>query len=306
MKHILTGKQFGEKAILKEIFSRAKEFEDADKLGKIPQLLERKVVATLFFEPSTRTRLSFSAAAVKLGAKLISAENAAESSTAIKGETIEDITKIVSGYADIIVMRHPEKGAAEKAATTSHSPIINAGDGTHEHPTQALLDIYTMEQELGGLDGKTIVFIGDHRNGRTLHSMIALLALYKLKVICVSPDELRLPSEYKEVLKNSGVEFKETENLDEVLREADVLYVARIMKERFSSVADYERLKDSYNVNTDTLKKMKSTAIVMAALPRVGEIDPAIDSDPRAAYFREAKNGMYVRMALLLYALGAQ
>lgn len=304
MKHILKGAELADKNLLERLFARAGEFEARDKKGEVLEILRGKIIATLFFEPSTRTRLSFEAAVLKLGGQVLSTENAAVASTAIKGETIEDMAKIISGYADAIVMRHPEAGAAEMAASVSASPLVNAGDGTHEHPTQALLDVYTMQKELGGLDGKTLVFIGDHRSGRTLHSMLPMLLLYKVKIILVSPKELRLPEEYKKMLAGASISFEETEELDPVLPEADVLYVARIMKERFSSKEEYERLKDSYLTNKNTLAKMKKTAIVMAALPRVGEIDPSIDSDPRAAYFREAKNGLYVRMALLCYALG--
>ncbi|MDP9249524.1 MAG: aspartate carbamoyltransferase [bacterium] len=303
MNHVLTGKQFADKGLIEKLFAQASEFEKKDAKGEIINLLAGKIVAVIFFEPSTRTRLSFSAAALKLGGQIISAENAAQFSTAVKGETLEDIARIVSGYADAIVMRHPENGAAERAAQTSVVPVINAGDGTHEHPTQALYDVYTMHKELGGLDGKTIVFMGDHKNGRALHSMIPMLALYKVKIIFVSPIELRLPDSYKLMLDAAGVKFEETVDPTPVLPEADVLYVARIMKERFSSTEEYERLKDAYLTNQQTLEQMKKSAIIMAALPRVGEIDPAIDSDPRAAYFREAKNGLYVRMALLLYAL---
>jgi aspartate carbamoyltransferase catalytic subunit len=303
MNHILTGKQLADRKLMEELFKTAQEFENRDKKGEVLDVFKGKIVATLFFEPSTRTRLSFEAAVLKLGGQVLSTENAAGASTAIKGETIEDIARIVSGYADMIVIRHPEAGSVERAASTSQSPVINAGDGTHEHPTQALLDVYTMQKELGGLDGKTVVFIGDHRNGRTLHSMLPMLVLFKVKIILVSPEELRLPDEYKEMLTGANVPFEEVVELESVLGEADVLYVARIMKERFSSPEEYERLKDSYLTNKDTLSKMKSTAVVMAALPRVGEIDPNIDSDPRAAYFREAKNGLYVRMALLVYAL---
>jgi aspartate carbamoyltransferase catalytic subunit len=304
MKHILTGKQMADKKILETIFARAKELEERDNKKEIFNILAGKIIATIFYEPSTRTRFSFEAATLKLGGQIISAENAAQASTAVKGETLEDIARIVGGYVDAIVLRHPEIGAAERAATTSPVPVINAGDGVHEHPTQALLDVYTMTKELGNLDGRTLVFIGDHRSGRTLHSMLPLLTLYSVKIVLVSPKELRLPDEYKQMLTDAKIIFEEMESPDAVLPVADVLYVARIMKERFSSAEEYERLKNSYITNAETLKKMKPNAIVMAALPRVGEIDPAIDSDPRAAYFREAKNGLYVRMALLLYVLG--
>ncbi len=303
MPNILTGKQFADKNLIKEIFSRAAEFQAADLLGKVPKLLDGKIVSTVFFETSTRTRFSFESAALKLGGQIISMADP-KTSSASKGESLEDSIKIISGYADVLVLRHPENGAVEIAAGVSSVPVINAGDGTNEHPTQALFDVYTMIKELGSLDGKTIIFMGDHRSGRALHSMLPILALYQVKSVFVSPAELKLPDPYKQILTDAGIKFEEMTDPEAVLPEVDVLYVGRIMKERFSSAEEYERLKDSYITNLETLKKMKSTAIVMAALPRVGEIDPAIDADPRAAYFREAKNGLYVRMALLLYSLG--
>ena len=302
--HILTGSQFADRKLLDRIFVKASEFQEADQHLRMPKTLAGKIIATVFYEPSTRTRFSFEAAALKLGGQVISSQDASKSSTAVKGETLEDIARIISGYADAIVLRHPEKGAAARAATASAVPVINAGDGTNEHPTQALFDIYTMQKELGDLKGKTISFMGDHRSGRALHSMIPLLALYQVKLIFISPPELKLPEEYKTVLAEAKIQFKEVVDPAEALGDSDVLYIARIMKERFSSPEEYERLKDSYMTGTETLKKMKANAVIMAALPRVGEIDPAIDADPRAAYFREAKNGLYVRAALLLYALG--
>jgi len=303
MKNVLTGKQFADKKILEEIFAVAKELQDADVTGHVPKKLAGKVVATVFYEPSTRTRLSFESGALKLGAGVISLSDP-KSSSASKGETLEDSIKIVSSFSDIVVLRHPENGAAERAASVASTPVINAGDGTNEHPTQALYDVYTIEKELGSLDGKTIVYLGDHKSGRALHSILPMLLLYKVKIICVSPAELRLPDIYKKMITDAGVEFEEMVEIEPALKVADVLYVARIMKERFSSEEEYNRLKDSYLINMDTLKQMKPTAIIMAALPRVGEIDPAIDADHRAAYFRQAKNGLYVRMALLLYSLG--
>lgn len=298
--HILNGKQFSDRKAQDEVFDRAALLEAADKERKVPATLAGKILAAVFFEPSTRTRFSFTTAALKLGGQVITAENMGVSSTAAKGETLEDIARIVSGYADAIVMRHPENGAAERAARASEVPVVNAGDGTNEHPTQALLDIYTMRKELGAIDGKTLVFIGDHRSGRTLHSLLPMLTAYSnVRLILVSPKELRLPDAYKSMLTGSTVRLEEREDVAQILPETDILYVARIMKERFSSPEEYERLKDSYLTDTATLTKMKERSVVMAALPRVGEIDPAIDSDPRAAYFREARNGLYVRMALL-------
>lgn len=297
LKHILKAEQFTDIKELKKLFHLADTLREADEKGKIQQSLAGKIVATLFFEASTRTRLSFEAAALKLGASLVSTENAKESlSFSAKGETLQDTIRVVNYYADAIVLRHHEQGGARIAAEVSDVPIINAGDGVGEHPTQALGDIYTIQKELGRVNGLKIALVGDLLYGRTVHSLLPLLGLYKdVQVSLVSPPQLRMPEEYKK----GTAELKEFASLEEVLLEVDVLYVTRIQKERFASEAEYQKLKGSYIIDTASLKKLKKSAIIMHPLPRVDEIAPEVDSDPRAAYFRQAKNGLYLRMALL-------
>ncbi len=302
--HILSTKQFMDRNVLGRLFTESAELERLDIARALPQVLAGRILATVFYEPSTRTRFSFEAGMMKLGGQVITMENAGQASSAVKGETLEDAIRIIGGYADAIVLRHPETGTAARAAAASAVPVINGGDGTGEHPTQALFDVYTMQKELGTIEGRTITFVGDHRSGRAAHSISQLLGLYPgVKAIFVSPDALRLPEDYRAALVAQGITYEERNDLLPVLEQTDVLYIARIMKERFSSPEEYERLKDSYTINNETLRKMKKESIVMATLPRVGEINPEIDEDPRAAYFREAKNGLYVRMALLKQVL---
>ncbi len=305
MKHIISGKQFANKKLLEKILKRASAFELSDKKGKVPKLLKDKIVACIFFEPSTRTRLSFETAALKLGAQVISVENALASSSAYKGETLEDTTKIINGYADIFVLRHPESGAAERASKVSKIPVINAGDGAKEHPTQALLDLYTINKEHKKLENLTLVFVGDLLYSRTIHSLLPLLAEYKNnKFIFVSPLELALPKDYTNLLDEKGIGFTQSRDLDSALKVADVVYMTRVQKERFSKVASYNKVKDIFLLKKEHLNIMKKNAIIMHPLPRINEIDPEIDLDSRAAYFRQAKNGLYVRMAVLLESLG--
>lgn len=300
MKHILTTKQFLDKKILDQIFSNAGLMERMDKKGKIPKYLEGKILATLFYEPSTRTRFSFETAMLKMGGQVITTENAKEFSSAIKGETIEDTVRVVGSYVDAIALRHHENGTADRAAKVSPVPIINAGDGSGEHPTQALLDLYTIEKELGRLDNLKIGLVGDLLHGRTIHSLIYLLSIFKnIDLFFISPKELRLPRSYIKFLRENNVNFIETNKIDEVLPKIDVLYVTRIQKERFKSETLYHKIKDSFKIDRKSLKKMKTKSIIMHPLPRVNEINVEIDSDKRAAYFRQAKNGLYIRMALL-------
>ena len=304
MNHILSANQF-KKQDLDKILLRAEEMEKQVGAGKVNKLLADKIVACLFFEPSTRTRMSFESAALRLGAQVISMENGAESSSAHKGETLEDSIKIVSAYSDLIVLRHPEAGAAEKAAGVCTVPIINAGDGPNQHPTQGLLDLYTIKKEKGTLENLTFAFVGDLIYGRTLHSFLPFLSEYpNNKFYFISPKELALPAEYKELLKSKNLIFEEGQNLEAALKEADVIYMTRVQKERFKNVEDYNKVKDLFLLKQEHLNQIKKDAIIMHPLPRVNEIDPAIDQDPRAAYFRQAKNGLYTRMALLLHALG--
>ncbi|OGE76069.1 MAG: aspartate carbamoyltransferase [Candidatus Doudnabacteria bacterium RIFCSPHIGHO2_02_FULL_48_21] len=296
MKHILKAEQFTDVAFVDKLCESAEKLRAEDGKGKILNSLEGKIVATLFFEPSTRTRLSFEAAAQKLGAKIVSTENAMHSTKAAAGEALPDIIRIVNQYADAIVFRHPEIGSAEIAASVSEAPLINAGDGAGQHPTQALGDIYTLKKEFGKIEGLKIAMAGDLKFGRTVHSLLPMISLYKdVSVYLVSPPQLRFPEEYKK----PGIKFEESENLDAVLDTVDVLYVTRVQKERFASEAEYLKLKGSYVVDKASLSKMKKDAIIMHPLPRIDEIAPEVDSDPRAAYFRQAKNGLYMRMALL-------
>ena len=263
-----------------------------------------KKLATLFFEPSTRTRLSFEAAMLELGGQVLGFSEASSSSAA-KGESVSDTAIIVSGYADIIAMRHPKEGAPLVAARKSEVPIINAGDGGHHHPTQTLTDLFTIHREKGRFENLTIGLCGDLKYGRTVHSLIAAMSRYKgVKFVLISPEELKLPGYVKYTyITDNEIPYEETDSLDKVIDELDVLYMTRIQKERFSSVEEYERLKDSYILTNDKMKSARSDMIVMHPLPRVNEIATEVDEDARAAYFRQAKNGKYIRMALILMLL---
>ena len=263
-----------------------------------------KKLATLFFEPSTRTRLSFEAAMMELGGNVLGFSEAA-SSSASKGESVSDTVRVVGCYADIIAMRHPKEGAPLAASLCSTVPIINAGDGGHNHPTQTLTDLLTIRRERGSLDGFTIGLCGDLKFGRTVHSLIAALTRCEgVKFVCISPEELRLPSYVKQdVLARSGCEYHESRDLAEVLPELDVLYMTRVQRERFFNEEDYLRLKDCYILTPEKLAGAKRGMAILHPLPRVNEIDTAIDADPRACYFRQALCGKYVRMALILKLL---
>lgn len=304
MLNVLTGKQFADKDLLEKIFKRASELQNADAKGQVPKLLSGKIIATVFYETSTRTRLSFESGALKLGAGVISVADP-KTSSASKGESLEDAAKVISGYSDVLVLRHPENGAAERAASVSSAPVINAGDGYNEHPTQALYDLYTIEKELGKIDGLKIAFLSDLRYQRNVHSLIPLFCIFKnIHLYFIGPKELALPQVYKDQLISSGIKFDEMETIDDILPEIDILYVARVFKERFADESEYERLKKSFFVDKNTLAKMKTKSAILHVMPRIFEIDKEVDTDPRAAYFRQAKNGLYVRMALLLYVLG--
>jgi len=263
-----------------------------------------KKLATLFFEPSTRTRLSFEAAMMELGGNVLGFSEAGSSSAA-KGESIADTAKMISCYADIMAMRHPKEGAPYVAAKSAWIPVINAGDGGHCHPTQTLADLLTIYRELGRLENLTVGCCGDLKYGRTVHSLLSALGRYKnIKIVLISPEELRLPKYVKyEVLDKNGMEYVETTSLDEAIPELDVLYMTRIQRERFDSFDEYERLKDSYILTTEKMKLGKPTMRVLHPLPRVNEISVKVDDDPRAAYFRQALNGKYMRMALILKLL---
>jgi len=263
-----------------------------------------KKLATLFFEPSTRTRLSFEAAMYELGGKVIGFSES-NSSSAAKGESVADTVKTISCYADIIAMRHPKEGAPMVASQNATIPVINAGDGGHNHPTQTLADLLTIYREKGGFDNLTVGFCGDLKFGRTVHSLINALSRYKgIKVVLISPEELKLPSYVKkDILAKNGIEYVQTTSLEEAMPELDILYMTRVQRERFFNEEDYLRLKDTYILEPKKLAHAKADLCIMHPLPRVNEISVAVDKDPRACYFKQVLNGKYMRMALILKLL---
>lgn len=303
LKHILTVGQFDRPA-LERLFAAADQMRVVAQRGGDRRLAGR-LLATLFFEPSTRTRLSFEAAMLRLGGQVISAEMAADTTSATKGETIEDTTRIVQSYADAIVMRHPQAGAADRAASVADVPIINAGDGAREHPTQALLDLYTIQTELGRVDDLTVALVGDLRYGRAARSLALLLSqMRSVRLLLASPTEIELSDDVLDQLRAARMSVVTTESLEDVLSEAQVLYMTRVQKERFPDERAYQAVAGRYQLTEAHLQRMRPDAIVMHPLPRVTELSQAVDADPRAAYFRQVKNGLYVRMALLDWLFG--
>ena len=297
LKHVIESQQFS-RSMLDELFALTEEIKSEP--HRFSGRLNGSVMAALFYEPSTRTRLSFEAAMLRLGGSTMGTDNAREFSSTAKGETLEDTIRIVSGYADVIVLRHNEEGAAKRAAGVSSVPIINAGDGPGQHPTQALLDLYTIRQELSHVDGIRIAMVGDLANGRTVRSLTYLLSKFKdIKIWFVAPPQVAMREDLKEHLTEHNIPWVETEDLDAVLPEVDVVYQTRIQKERFADPAAYLALKGIYRIDNRSLGLMRKYSIVMHPLPRVDEIAPEVDSDPRAAYFRQAHNGLHIRMALL-------
>jgi aspartate carbamoyltransferase catalytic subunit len=304
MKNIISSQQFNKDEV-ESILSRALLMEESLNKGNVEQILKDKIVACIFFEPSTRTRLSFETAALRLGAKVISAENAMENTSAYKGETIEDTTKILCSYADVVVVRHPVAGTLEKMSKVSTKSLINAGDGANQHPSQGFLDLYTIKKESGRLNNLNIGFGGDLLNSRTLKSLVPFLKMYEgNKFYFMSPKELELPREFIEDLKKNNISFEELRSLEDKIGELDVLYMTRVQKERFGNIEDYNKVKDLFILKFEHLNKMKKDAIIMHPLPKINEIEPEVDTDSRAAYFRQAQNGLYVRMALLAHSLG--
>jgi len=269
------------------------------------EVCKHKTLATLFFEPSTRTRLSFEAAMLSLGGNVLGFSEASSSSAA-KGESVADTVAVVSGYADIIAMRHPKEGAPLVAAQHATVPVINAGDGGHYHPTQTLTDLLTIRHEKGHFDNLTVGLCGDLKFGRTVHSLIEALSRYSgIRFVLISPEELKLPSFVKnEFIKEKNIPYTQSISLDRVIGDLDILYMTRVQKERFFNEEDYLRLKDSYILTAEKMKLARPDMIVMHPLPRVNEISTAIDSDPRACYFRQAKYGKFIRMALIMDLLG--
>ena len=263
-------------------------------------LCDGRILATLFYEPSTRTRLSFESAMLRLGGKTLGFAGA-QLSSASKGETVADTARVVSNYADVIAMRHPKEGAPLRASMYARVPVINAGDGGHAHPSQTMIDLMTIRQRKGRLDHLTIGFCGDLKFGRTVHSLISALSRYTgIKIVLISPEELKLPSYVKaEALKKNNIPYEQTTDLESVMPQLDILYMTRVQRERFFNEEDYLRLKDSYILTPEKLKNAKQDLCIMHPLPRVDEIATEVDSYPGAAYFRQAHNGMYLRMALL-------
>ncbi len=284
-------------------------FDLAEKIKNDPASFQEscrgKLLASLFFEPSTRTRLSFEAAMLRLGGSCLGFAEPASSSTA-KGESLADTIRTVACYADLIVMRNPKEGAALLASRYSDVPVVNAGDGGHHHPTQTLTDLFTIKQLRGNIENLTIGFCGDLKFGRTVHSLAHTLTRYpNIKMVFISPPELCIPDYIKrEINRVDGVEFYETDSLDKALGDLDLLYMTRVQKERFFNEEDYIRLKDSYILDAEKLEQAKKPMMILHPLPRVNEIDIEIDNDPRAAYFKQAKYGMYIRMALIASLLG--
>ena len=301
-KDILSAAQFSLDE-LNTIMNTAAHYEKRVKDGDVIRDLEGLLVATLFFEPSTRTRLSFEAAAGRLGAQVISVAEAGSSSAA-KGESLPDTVRTVDGYVDVIVIRHPAEGSAQVAADYARNPVINAGDGAGQHPTQALLDIYTIRKEKGALGGQTVAFVGDLKFGRTVHSLAYLMALYRNKMIFVSPPSLRMPADITADLRARGATIEETEDMEEALAASDIVYVTRIQKERFDDLSEYEKVRGSYVIDRAAVERAKPGITVMHPLPRVDEIASDVDDYEGAAYFRQAHNGLYVRMALLALITG--
>ncbi len=301
-KDILTVKQF-DRDDLEYIFGVGTEMEGmVSRIGTF-DLLKGKILANLFYEPSTRTSSSFTSAMERLGGSVIPINEVRYSSVS-KGESLPDTIRTLECYADVIVIRHPEVGSAAIAAQYARKPVINAGDGIGEHPTQALLDIFTIRQELKRLDGLTVTMVGDLKYGRTVHSLARLLTLYGVKLNYVSPEILRMPSEIIAEINEKGVEQHEYTTLDEVIGRSDVLYVTRVQKERFEDQAVYESVRGSFVITPEVMSRAKDEMIVMHPLPRVGEITMEVDDDPRAAYFRQMEYGLYTRMALLAMVLG--
>lgn len=299
---ILGVSQF-DKSKLDYVFSVTQEMRTLVERFGSADLLRGKILTNLFYEPSTRTSSSFMAAMQRLGGQVIPI-NSVQYSSVSKGESLPDTVRTLECYSDIIVIRHPELGAAATAAAYASIPIINAGDGPGEHPTQALLDLFTILEGLGQIDGLKIAMVGDLKYGRTVHSLTKLLLNYNVEFTFVSPDILPMPGDVLARVTESGHRFTQTQDVHEAIADADVLYVTRVQKERFTDLSAYERVKDFYVVDSKLLNAAKSNMIVMHPLPRINEISYEVDSDPRAAYFRQMRNGMYVRMALLAAVLG--
>lgn len=299
LNNVISSDQF-DRERLDDIFTRAR-----DLAGRRDTRLAGQIMATLFYEPSTRTRLSFESAMLRLGGAVVGTEAARQFSSVYKGETLEDTIRMVSGYADVIVLRHDQAGAAARAAEVASVPVVNAGDGPGEHPTQALLDLYTIGAERGSIEGVHVAFCGDLRFGRTVRSLAKLLSLYPaVRMSFVAPEMVQIGTDIQQRMRAAGVPIQLTERLDDVIDTVDVVYQTRIQKERFTTPADYEAARRAIHIDVGVMAALPKSAVLMHPLPRVDEIDVAVDADPRAAYFRQARNGVAVRMALLDMLLG--
>ena len=297
-KSLISIRDFTKEEIL-HILETAKEFEQ----NPVQDFLTSKVIASLFFEPSTRTRLSFETAVNRLGARVIGFSDASNTSQS-KGETLKDTIKMVNNYVDMIIMRHPLEGSSRYASEVADVPVVNAGDGANQHPSQTLLDLYSILQTQGTLDGLTINMVGDLKYGRTTHSLLQAMSHFKTKFVFTAPEELKMPKEYKEFLDSKGIEYIETASLEEHLNNCDILYMTRVQQERFTDPIEYERVKDCYSLDAEMLANVKDNMKILHPLPRVNEISQDVDETPYAYYFKQAENGLYVRMAIISYLLG--
>lgn len=299
-KSLVSINDFSKEEILR-IIELAAEFE----ANPNQPLLQGRVIASLFFEPSTRTRLSFETAINRLGGRVIGFSDANATSTT-KGETLKDTIIMVSNYADLIVMRHPLEGAARYASEQSRVPVVNAGDGANQHPSQTLLDMFSISKTQGHLDNLKIAMVGDLKYGRTVHSLLMAMSYFNPKFYFVAPEELKMPNEYKEFLNAKGIEYEEHREMTDIMSEVDILYMTRVQKERFSDLIEYEKVKNTYILRNNMLEGTKSNLRVLHPLPRVNEIATDVDANPKAYYFRQAENGVYTRMAIIASILGVK
>ncbi|KKQ71918.1 MAG: aspartate carbamoyltransferase [Candidatus Peregrinibacteria bacterium GW2011_GWC2_39_14] len=299
---ILSTEQF-DRASLEHLFEVALKMEPFAKKEKKGDLMNGKILASLFYEPSTRTRFSFETAMKRLGGETISATEIASSSI-FKGETLADTAKVVEKFADVIAIRHPESGSAQVFADNASIPVLNAGDGPNQHPSQSLLDMYTIKKECGKIDGLTIAMVGDLKYGRTVHSLSLLLRHYDVKIVLVSPDELKMPKEYLEKFDEKGLAYEEILDLGEAAKKSDVIYMTRVQKERFTDLNEYEKLKNAFVMSRGLIEEANKKAIIMHPLPRIGEISLDMDDFAGSAYFRQVENGVAVRMAMISLVLG--
>lgn len=297
-KSLISIRDFSKEEIL-HVLETAKEFEQ----NPVQDFLTGKVIASLFFEPSTRTRLSFETAINRLGARVIGFSDATNTSVS-KGETLKDTIKMVSNYVDMIVMRHPLEGSSRYASEVASVPVVNAGDGANQHPSQTLLDLYSIMQTQGTLDGLTINMVGDLKYGRTTHSLLQAMSHFNTRFVFTAPEELKMPKEYKEYLEKKNIEYAETTSLEKHLNDCDILYMTRVQQERFTDPMEYERVKDCYSLSASMLSNVKDNMKILHPLPRVNEIAQDVDDTPYAYYFKQAENGLYVRMAIISYLLG--